>query len=326
MIDLEACARSLVAEGKGLLALDESDEALDARFSAVGITPSAPLRKKYHDLLLQTPGIEECISGVLLSKGGVTTYAKTLHDRNIVPGIRADEGAEPMGESEHECLTKGLISLPELLTESRKMHHTGFAKWRALIRINGDHLPTANAVVENAKRLAMYARQVQEHGMVPIVEMEVSSEGSHSRLRAKAVTEEALSALVHALEDQAIDLSGVLVETSMVRSGKESGRIDSPEEVAADTLEVLQKVVPRHVLGIVFLSGGQTPDQATDNLRAIVQAGKKGNAPWPLTFCYARALQEEALAIWGGKEEHAGAAEEAFLTRLRKVGAAARGE
>ena len=302
MIDLEACARSLVAEGKGLLALDESDEALDARFSAAGITPSPATRKEYRGMLLNSSGIEECISGVLLAKGSMTTFAKILHDRDIVPGVRADEGAEPMGESEDECLTKGLISLPEMLLKSRENHHTGFAKWRALIRINGDHLPTASALVENAKRLSMYARQVQEHGMVPIVEMEVSSEGSHSRLRAKVVTEEALSALVHALKDQAIDLSGVLVETSMVRSGKENGRTDSPEEVATDTLEVLQKVVPRHVLGVVFLSGGQTPDQATDNLRAIVQAGKKGNVPWPLTFCYARALQEEALAIWGGKE------------------------
>ena len=324
MIDLEACARSLVAPGKGLLATDESRETIDARLLASGIAPGEKMRLKYRELFLATPGIEEYLSGVSLSSGLLASFAGSLHDLNIVPGVKVDEETEPMSESPKEMVTRGLIGLPERLQAYRGTHRTGFAKWRAVVTINGDHLPTSLAIVENAKRLAMCAKHVQEIGMVPIVEVDVLREGNYSRMRAKAVVEDALSALMHALGDQALDLSGIILETSMVLSGKGTGHMDSPEEVAQDTIAALTRAVPRDLLGIVFLSGGQTPEEATDNLRAIAQEGKK--SPWPLSFCFARALTEEGLHIWSGEEANVPAAREAFLARLRKVSAAVRGE
>lgn len=333
MIDLEACARSLVAEGKGLLAADESASTADKRLAAYGVEQSEEMRRQYRDLFLATPGVEQYLSGVILYKETLdqkandgTPFAKLLHDRDIVPGIKVDEGLEPMAESPDEQVTKGLIGLPERLAEYRSKHHTGFTKWRSVVKIDGDRLPTANAIVENAKRLAMYAKYVQETGMVPVVEPEVMLDGNHSRVRAHAVLEDTLNALMTALSDQAVDLSGVILKTSMAVSGKESGHKDTPEEVAEDTVAALMKTVPKNLLGVVFLSGGQTPDQATDNLRAIAREGQKKGAAWPLSFSYARALQEEGLAIWGGKPENVAAAREAFMVRLAKVSAATRGE
>lgn len=333
MIDLEACARSLVAPNKGLLAADESAGTADKRLTTYGIKASEEMRRQYRDLFLATPGIEEFLSGVILYKETLeqkandgTPFATLLHDRDIVPGIKVDEGLEPMAESPDEQVTKGLIGLPERLAEFRFKYHTGFTKWRSVVKIDGDKLPTSLAIVENAKRLATYAKYVQETGMVPVVEPEVMLEGTHSRVRAKAVLEDTLATLMTALTNQAVDLSGVILKTSMALSGKDSGRKDTPEEVAIDTVDALTKSVPKNLLGVVFLSGGQTPDQATDNLRAIAQEGQKKGASWPLSFSYARALQEEGLAIWGGKAENIPAAREAFLARLKKVSAATRGE
>jgi len=326
MIDLEACARSLVAPGKGVLACDESTSTIDERLTAAGIASSEKMRLAYREVFLGAPGIEEFLSGISLSDDLLTPFAKTLHDRDMVPGVKVDEETEPMSESPKEVVTRGLIGLPERLAAYRGEHHTGFAKWRAVLTIDGDQLPSPLAIVENAKRLAMFAKYVQETGMVPVVEMEVLRKGKHSRVRTTAVLEEALTALVRALSDQALDLSGVILQTSMATSGEGSGLKDAPEEVAKDTVAALLKAVPREVLGIVFLSGGQEPDQVTNNLRAIARAGKALGAPWPLSFSFARALTEEGLAIWGGKKENVPAAREAFLARLGKVALAARGE
>ncbi len=187
------------------------------------------------------------------------------------------------------------------------------------MRIDGDRLPTAQALVENAKRLATYARDAQEVGMVPIIEPEVLYDGTHSRLRSRQVLEVTLRTVFDALNDQAVDLSGIILKTAMTLTGKETGRMDSPTEVAIDTVEALLANVPEQVPGIVFLSGGQTPDQATENLRAITTLAKERGTPWPFTFSYARALQEEALTAWAGKEENVPDAQEAFLTRLKHV-------
>ncbi len=326
MIDLEACARSLVAPGKGLLACDESASTIDKRLTAAGVASSEKMRLAYREVFLAAPGIEEFLSGVSLSDDLLAPFAKMLHDRDLVPGAKVDEETEPMSESPKEMVTRGLIGLPERLALYRTTHHTGFAKWRAVLTIDGDQLPSPLAIVENAKRLAMFAKYVQETGMVPVVEMEVLRTGKHSRVRTTAVLEEALTALMHALSDQALDLSGIILQTSMATSGEGSGYKDSPEEVAEDTVKALMKAVPRDVLGIVFLSGGQGPDQVTDNLRAIARAGKAAGAPWPLSFSFARALTEEGLAIWGGRQENVPAAREAFLARLGKVSKAACGE
>jgi len=333
MIDLEACARSLVARGKGLLAADESPHSVDERLLAAGITPNDRIRRAYREVFLLTSGIEEFLSGVSLTPETLsqkasdgTTFAMSLHDRNIVPGVKMHTGYEPLAESPKEEVTQGMIDLPERLAAYRTTHHTGFTKWRAPIHISGDHLPTSVCIVENAKRLALYARYVQETGMVPVVEMEVIRAGVHSRVRAKTVLKNALAALVHALTDQSIDFSGVILETSIVLSGTESGHTDAPSEVAKDTLEVLEEVIPRNMLGIVLFSKGLTLDQDTDMLRAVVKEGTLRKAPWPLSFSLAGTLEEEALAIWGGKEENVPAAREAFLARLKKVSMAVEGQ
>jgi fructose-bisphosphate aldolase class I len=332
MTDLSSIAASLLAPGKGILAADESDaSADDKRLAPYGIETGPEMRRKFRDLLLAAPGIEEYLTGVILYKETLTQkaddgtpFAELLASHGIIPGIKVDEGLEPLPESPDESITKGLLGLPERLDGYRATYGTGFTKWRAAITIDGDRLPTRSALVENAKRLATYACDVQKAGMVPILEPEVLLEGTHSRLRARAVMAETFKALFDTLGEQCADLSGVILKTSMALSGSKSGRTDTPKEVAEDTLGVLMENVPAELGGIIFLSGGQTPDQATANLAAITKLAKERKAPWPLTFSYARALQEEALALWKGKDENVPAARAAFLARLKQVSDAVR--
>jgi fructose-bisphosphate aldolase class I len=218
-------------------------------------------------------------------------------------------------------LTKGLLGLPERFKEFRDKG-ASFAKWRAVIAIEGDRLPSAAALRENAKRLAKYAREAQEYGLVPLLEPEVLLTGNHSRLRAKEVLIAALTALFGALNEQSVDRAGAVLKTAMALSGDKSGKTDTPEEVAKSTIEALMAAVPKDLAGVVFLSGGQGPDEATEHLAAVVKEARAKRAPWPLTFSYARALQEEALAIWKGEAAALPAAREAFLARLARVSAA----
>jgi fructose-bisphosphate aldolase class I len=333
MIDISEKARALVATPKGVLAADESNATADKRLTAYGIETGPEMRRKYRELYLSAPGVEQFLSGVILYSETLEqkadsgeSFAASLHARGIMPGIKVDEGIEPMPESEDESITKGLLGLSDRLHGYRDAHQTGFTKWRAVIKIDGDRLPTSAAIVENAKRLAMYARCVQEAGMVPILEPEVLYDGMHSRMRSRAVITDALHALVQALGEHGVDQSAVIIKTSMAMSGKGTGKIDTPEEVAEDTLGALTEAVPAVIPGIVFLSGGQGNDQATDNLRAIAKAAKAAGAPWGISFSYARALQDEALKVWGGKDENVAAAREAFLGRLLKVSKATLGE
>ncbi|MHB0865888.1 MAG: class I fructose-bisphosphate aldolase [Minisyncoccota bacterium] len=328
MTDLVSQARSLFAPGKGILAADESVHTATARLASYGIATSAEMRRQYRDLFFGAEGVEQYLSGIilfsetLLEKGNDGKFfPASLSDRGIAPGVKVDLGTEPFPESPDELITQGLLDLPERLAEYKKSG-TVFTKWRAVVRIDGDHLPSALATHENAKRLASYAKEVQSAGMIPLLEPEVLYAGKHSRQRAHAVLVETLGTLFSVLEEHSVDRASVILKTSMVLSGSESGKRDTPEEVAVDTLDALMASVPSQVAGIVFLSGGQTPDQATDNLAAITRRAKEVNAPWPLTFSYARALQEEALAVWKGLEENVPAARAAFLARLAKVSAA----
>lgn len=325
MIDLANTAHHLLRSGKGILAADESDASADKRLTQYSIKTGPEMRRKYRDLFLSAPGIEQYLSGVILYEetlkqkaGDGTPFAQLLHKKGIIPGIKVDQGLEPFPDGGDEHITKGLIGLPERLNQFRTKYDTGFTKWRALITIDGTRLPTSQAIVENARRLSSYALEAQKAGMVPLVEPEVLLTGSHSRVRAKEVLAQVIRTLSSALEDQGVDVSGVILKTSMVLSGSESGRTDTPEEVASDTLDVLLDNVPKHLGGIVFLSGGQSTEQATANLRAIEEEAKKRSAPWHLTFSYARALQDEALTIWQGKDENVDAAREAFLARLKE--------
>lgn len=328
MTDLVSIARSLFAPGKGILAADESVHSATARLASYGISGGEEMRRQYRNLFLEAEGVEQYLSGVilfsetLLEKGNdEKLFPASLATRGILPGIKVDLGTEPISTSPHELITQGLIDLSERLAQYKKQGAL-FTKWRAVIRIDGDQLPTAAAIHENAKRLAQYAKEVQTAGLVPLLEPEVLLEGTHSRARSKVVLEETLGTVFSVAEEHAVDLSGVILKTSMTLSGNHSGKKDSSEEIAEDTVGALMQSVPKQVAGIVFLSGGQTPDEATANLAAISRKAKEARAPWPLTFSYARALQEEALAVWGGKEEHVPAARKVFMERLAKVSVA----
>lgn len=332
MTDLVAIARSLFAPGKGILAADESVVSATKRLASYGITASPEMRRQFRDLFMNAEGIEAYLSGIILfsetwtEKGNdKKLFTESLVARGIHPGIKVDLGTEPFPTSPDqpsgELITNGLLDLPERLVAYKKQGAV-FTKWRAVVRIEGDTLPTARAVHENMKRLATYAKEVQMAGLVPILEPEVLLAGKHSRQKARAVIEETLGVLFSMLEEQSVDRASVILKTSMALSGKDTMKKDTPEEVAEDTVAALLASVPRQVAGIVFLSGGQTPDQATDNIAAIVKKAREVNVPWPLTFSYARALQEEALTLWKGKEENVPAARAAFIARLAKVSAA----
>lgn len=331
MTDLVAIARSLFAPGKGILAADESVHTATARLASYGISTSQEMRRQYRDLFFGAEGIEQYLSGIilfsesLLEKGNdKELFPASLAARGILPGVKVDLGTEPFSASPQELITQGLLDLSRRLAEYKKQGAV-FTKWRAVIRIDGDNLPTAVAIHENAKRLASYAKEVQMAGLVPILEPEVLYKGAHSRQRARAVITQTLGTLFSVLKEHSVDRASVILKTSMALSGDASGKKDTPEEIAEDTLAALTESVPRQVAGIVFLSGGQTPDQATENLAAITRRAALVKAPWPLTFSYARALQEEALSIWKGKEENVPAAHVAFLARLAKVSVAALG-
>jgi fructose-bisphosphate aldolase class I len=332
MNDLPDTARELVAHGKGILAADESIKSADKRLISYGIETSVEMRRQYRDLFLSAPDIEEYLTGVILYSETLdekasdgTLFTKLLAKRGIMPGIKVDQGIEPMPESPDETITNGILGLPDVL-HTYAAQGLKFTKWRAVIRIDGDRLPTRQALVENAKRLAIYALDVQKAGMVPILEPEVLLEGTHSRLRAKEVLIETLNTVIAACQDQAVDLSAVIIKTAMALSGDKSGKKDTPEEVAHDTVEALMSTIPAIVPGIVFLSGGQSSEQATLNLQAIAKRSQELNAPWPLTFSYARALQDEALTAWKGEAENVPAAREAFLKHLKAVSSASKGE
>ncbi len=323
MLDLRECARALVEEGKGILAIDETPAHADSWLASHGIAGGEEMERQFRELFFATPGVEEYITGVIMYEGSLSqkantgeTFPKLLRQKGIISGIKVDQGVEPFPGSPDESITNGLLGLPERLAAFRTEFGTGFTKWRMVVNIDGTRLPTAQALHENSKRLASYALEAQKVAMVPIVEPEVLLTGTHSRLRSKEVLHDTLTVLMGALEDQAVDMSAVILKTSMALSGSESGKKDTPEEVAKDTVDTLLATVPASIPGIVFLSGGQSTEQATENLAAIVRYAKEKNAPWPLTFSYARALQDEALTIWGGKEENLPEAREAFLRRL----------
>ncbi|MBU0750209.1 fructose-bisphosphate aldolase class I [Patescibacteria group bacterium] len=329
MTDLPQIARELMTHGKGILAADESTKSADARLTSYGIIPSEEKRREFRDLFLSTPNVEEYLTGVIMYEETLDQKASSgklfpahLESKGIIPGIKVDMGTEPMPGSPKELITGGLLGLEERLAAFKAKYHTGFTKWRAVVRIDGTKLPTTSSILENAKRLAQYAYVVQEAGMVPIVEPEVLYEGTHSILRSKEVLQQTLTLVIETMKDKNVDLSAVIVKTSMALSGKETGRIDSPEEVAEHTLDALMAAVPSEVPGIVFLSGGQGNDQATDNLAAISKRAKEINTPWPLTFSYSRALQDEALTEWKGESSNVDSARAVFISRLQKVVAA----
>lgn len=326
MSALSSTIEQLFAKGKGILAADESPESADKRLQKHGETPGALTRWQFRELFLETPGIEQYVSGVILHEETLfqtadsdVSFSKSLRMRGILPGVKVDQGTEPFPEHEGELITNGLVGLPERLAEYHTKHEAQFTKWRAVLAIDGDHLPSSSVIVENATRLATYACEVQRAGMIPILEPEVLIDGKHSRMRARQVMETALSTVVRKLEEQCADPSMVIIKTSMALSGKDSKKKDTPEEVAEDTVGALLASVPKEIGGIVFLSGGQSPEQSIQNLSAIMKLAKEKNAPWPITFSFSRTFQEEALDIWKGEDANIEEARKVYMARLKQA-------
>jgi fructose-bisphosphate aldolase class I len=327
--DLESVAATLVADGKGILAADESVATATRRFDTVAIRSTQQSRRAYREMLFTTPGAAEFISGVILydetirqkSSDG-TPLADVLSSQGIVPGIKVDTGAEPLAGAPEETVTEGLDGLRDRLAEYHGMG-ARFAKWRAVIRI-AEGLPSQGCVSANAHALARYAALCQEQRLVPIVEPEVLMNGAHAIERCEEVTGRVLHVVFHALSEQGVSLESMLLKPSMVIAGKECSRPASVQEVATATLRCLRRHVPAAVPGIVFLSGGQKDRLATAHLNAINRL--PGPKPWKISFSYGRALQDAALEAWHGRDENVKAGQQAFYHRARCNRAATGGE
>ena len=318
---MQETVQKLLASNRGILAADESTKTIDKRFAALGIESTSETHKSYRTMLFETQGIENYISGVILFDESVRQgLHKILETKGIIPGIKVDEGLESFNDTE-EQVTKGLDTLKERLTEYASLGMK-FSKWRGVFKIN-DKYPSDAFYEENLGRMAKYAKISQEAGIVPVVEPEVLLEGNHTTTRCSETIDETLTILFKKLLEAGVDIKNMLVKTSMSLPGPESGVKALPLEVANSTLRALRKSVPSDLPGIVFLSGGQTPDEATNNLNEIIKL--KGDAPWQISFSFSRALQEEAMSIWNGKEENRQAAQDVFINRLKKVAEARNG-
>jgi fructose-bisphosphate aldolase class I len=327
MHSLEETAGALVAEGKGILAADESDGTIKKRFDSIDAESTEDNRRAYRELLFTTEGAEEFISGVILfdetirqSAEDGTPFPKVLESRGIIPGIKVDQGAKPLALAEGETITEGLDGLRGRLEEYRELG-ARFAKWRATYSI-GDGLPSEYCVWTNAHALARYAALCQEAGLVPIVEPEVLQDGTHTLDESSKATGRVLQAVYVELHDQRVDLRGTLLKPNMVLSGYDASDRAGVDEVAHATLECFSRHVPAAVPGIVFLSGGQTDEDATAHLNAMNALGRH---PWELSFSYGRALQAPALKAWRGKPENVEAAQQAYYHRAKMNGAARTG-
>jgi fructose-bisphosphate aldolase, class I len=324
---LEQTANALVAEGKGILAADESDGTIKKRFDSIGAESTEENRRAYRDLLFTTEGAEEYISGVILfdetirqSSADGTPFPELLQSKGVIPGIKVDKGAKPLALADGETITEGLDGLRARLEEYRELG-ARFAKWRATYSIGGGK-PSEYCVWTNAHALARYAALCQEAGLVPIVEPEVLQDGAHSLEESSKATGRVLQAVYTELHDQRVELRGTLLKPNMVLSGYDASDRASVEEVAEATLECFYRHVPAAVPGVVFLSGGQTDEDATAHLNAM---NAKGPHPWQLSFSYGRALQAPALKAWGGKSENVEAGQRAYYHRAKLNGAARTG-
>ena len=325
--DLHDIARALVVDGKGILAADESTGTIKKRLDSIGLESTEDNRRAYRDLLFTTPGAEEYISGVILYDETIrqsaldgTPFPKLLESKGIIPGIKVDQGAKPLAHAEGETITEGLDGLRERLAEYYELG-ARFAKWRATYSITDD-LPSEYCIWTNAHALARYAALCQEAGIVPIVEPEILQEGTHTVERSYHVACRVLGALVTELFDQRVDLDGTLLKPNMVLSGYGATNRVGADEVAEWTLKAFYKHVPAALPGIVFLSGGQSDEDATAHLNAM---NAKGPHPWKLSFSYGRALQAPALKAWGGKPDQVEAGQRAYYHRAKLNSAAATG-
>jgi fructose-bisphosphate aldolase class I len=328
--ELIVTAKAMVAEDKGLLAMDESNPTCNKRFARLGIPQTEETRRAYRELILTTPGLSECISGVILydetirqQKKEGTPFVKIITDAGIIPGIKVDTGAKDMAGYPGEKITKGLDGLRDRLAEYFQMG-ARFAKWRAVINI-ADGIPSRGCIEANAHALARYAALCQEAGMVPVVEPEVLMDGGHTLERCYDVTEEVLQTVFSQLYIQRVMLEGMILKPNMVLPGLTCPTQETADEVADATVRCLLRAVPAAVRGIAFLSGGQSGELASARLNAM-NVRFKSRLPWALAFSFARAIQQPALEIWKGEEANVLSAQQALYHRAKCNRAARRGE
>jgi fructose-bisphosphate aldolase class I len=324
---LAQVARQLVAPAKGILAADESSGTIKRRFDAIGVESTETNRRDYRELLFRTKGANSYISGVILydetirQKGADgTPLVQVLTDQGIIPGIKVDTGTKALPGAEGELITEGLDGLRERFADYASLG-AKFSKWRAVITI-GAGIPSQYCIEVNAHALARYAALSQEAGIVPVVEPEVLMDGDHSIDRCYEVTKATLLEVYRQLERQRVVLEGTLLKPNMVLSGNKASDRAPAAEVARQTLKCFKETVPAAVPGIVFLSGGQSDDEATVNLDAIARLAQKEGAPWQLSFSYGRGLQAAPQKAWSGKAENLAAAQAAFLHRATVTSAA----
>lgn len=322
---IQDMAKQLMAPGKGILAADESVRTMNARLSAVGVEETPEAARQYRDVLFTTKGLGDYLTGVIMFDETIrqngndgTPFPHMLEHQGVMPGIKVDLGLIPLPGFSGEEVSIGLDDLDKRLDEYYSLG-ARFTKWRSVIRIS-DTTPTDTALQANAHVLARYAASVQAHHMVPIIEPEVLFDGTHSIEQSSAVLEKTLKVIFEYMTIYRVSLPGLILKTSMALPGRESGKQMLAPDVARETVHALKASVPKEIAGIVFLSGGQTPRQATENLNAIAHSN---NLPWPLTFSYSRAIEEPVLAAWRGQEQNRTRAQEALRKRL-ELNAAAR--
>ena len=325
--DLESVARAIVAAKKGILAADESTSTIAKRFAAIKVESTEETRRRYRELLFTTPKAAEYVSGVILydetirqkTRDGVA-FPDYLNRNGIIPGIKVDTGAKDLAGFPGEKVTEGLDGLRERLAEYYKLG-ARFAKWRAVITI-GNGIPTRTCITSNAHALARYAALCQEANIVPIVEPEVLMDADNTIERCEEVTSETLRTVYDTLAEHRVQLEGTLLKPNMVIAGKKCAQQANVQQVAEATVRCLRRCVPAAVPGIVFLSGGQSEQLATEHLNYMSTLGPH---PWPLSFSYGRALQESALKAWGGQESRFAAGQKEFYKRARLNGLARSG-
>jgi len=327
MSELETTARQLVAPGKGILAADESDGTIKKRFDSIGVESTEDTRRAYRDMLFTTEGAADHISGVILFDETIrqdahdgTPFPRLLERQGIIPGIKVDKGAKPLANAPGEQVTEGLDGLRGRLEEYRGLG-ARFAKWRAVITI-GAGIPSEYCIWANAHALARYGALSQEAGLVPIIEPEVLMDGDHDIERSFDVTARTLHAVFTELRDQRVHFEQMLLKPNMVLSGHSAQQRAGVQEVAEKTVRCFRRHVPAAVPGIVFLSGGQSDEDATAHLNAM---NAMGPHPWELSFSYGRALQAPALKAWAGDPSHVPAGQAAYLLRARLNGLARSG-
>jgi fructose-bisphosphate aldolase class I len=323
-------AKTLVADHKGLLAIDESNPTCNKRFAAAGIPQTEEFRRSYREMIITTPGLGECISGLILydetirqKKKDGTLFIKAITDLGIIPGIKVDAGAKDMAGHRGEKITEGLDGLRDRLREYYKMG-ARFAKWRAVITI-GKGIPSRGCIEANANALARYAALCQEAGFVPVVEPEVIMDGDHPLEQCFEVTEEVLRTVFRQLYLQRVTLEGMILKSNMVLPGLACSKQESVDAVADVTVECLLRAVPAAVPGIAFLSGGQSGELASARLNAM-NVRFKSRLPWALAFSFARAIQQPALEIWHVEETNILAAQQALYHRANCNRAARHGK